>query len=182
MCLCALFLYVYCVLRPELVTWTVPLTGTYKSSINKYIQAPVQSVRPILTSRYQTPNASRSGCFTANWNLKGAVCHAGQKKRLKDSLKVISLKSFGIDTDSWQNQAQDHPFWRAALITKGSRTSEAKRSAEERRKREQRKTRGKHRNWTVSLISALHVGGPSVPGLASCINRLRTHGTQSSSV
>ena len=54
----------------------------------------------------------------------GRRCRGGLTKRSKDSLKV-SLKSFDIDTDSWENQAQDRPSWHA-LITKGSRTSEGK--------------------------------------------------------
>ena len=54
----------------------------------------------------------------------GKRCRGWLKKMFKDSLKV-SLKSFDIDTNSWENQAQDRPSWRA-LTTKDSRTSEAK--------------------------------------------------------
>ena len=66
---------------------------------------------------------------------EGKRPHGGQKDCFK-----VSLKSFHIDSTSWETLAQDRSCWRG-LISKGSRISEEKRTAEAQRKREQRKSR-----------------------------------------
>ncbi|KAJ1162675.1 hypothetical protein NDU88_003142 [Pleurodeles waltl] len=65
---------------------------------------------------------------------EGKRTQAGQKKCFKDTLKV-SLKSFGIDPDSWEILAQDHHSWRSC-ISKGAIYYEQSRIAEEQKKRE----------------------------------------------
>ena len=109
----------------------------------------------------------------------GRPCRGGQKRRFKDKLKV-SLKSVDIDTDSWENQTQDHPSW-CALITKGSCTSEAKRSAKALRKREQRKARAA--STTTELSPRVYPAcGRTLRARIGLISHLRTHRTLTSSV
>ncbi|KAJ1130123.1 hypothetical protein NDU88_008479 [Pleurodeles waltl] len=68
---------------------------------------------------------------------EGKCTQGRQKKRFKDTLKV-SLKSFGIDPDSWEILAQDRPAWRSC-ISKGATSYEQSRIAEAQKKHELRK-------------------------------------------
>ncbi|KAJ1105058.1 hypothetical protein NDU88_002466 [Pleurodeles waltl] len=45
---------------------------------------------------------------------EGKRTQGGQKNHFKDTLKV-SLKSFGIDPDSWEILAQDFPAWQSYI-------------------------------------------------------------------
>jgi hypothetical protein len=69
----------------------------------------------------------------------GKYSAGGQKKRFKDSLKV-SLKSFNINTNSWEAIAQEQPSWRSS-ITSGSRIAEKQLIPEAQKKRAARKDR-----------------------------------------
>ena len=72
---------------------------------------------------------------------EGKPSQGGQKKRYKDTLKA-SLKDFNIQTESWEQAAQDRTKWRC-LINKGASQFEAKRICEAERKRKERKARAK---------------------------------------
>ncbi|KAJ1119834.1 hypothetical protein NDU88_008019 [Pleurodeles waltl] len=69
---------------------------------------------------------------------EGKCTQGGQKKHFKDTLKV-SLKRFGINLDSWENLAQDHPAWQSC-ISKGATSYEQSRTAQAQKKRELRKS------------------------------------------
>ena len=69
---------------------------------------------------------------------EGKRTQGDQKKRFKDTLKV-SLKSFGINTDTWETQAQDRLAWRSH-ISGGAASFEQHRIVEAQRKRELRKS------------------------------------------
>ena len=71
----------------------------------------------------------------------GKRSHGGQKKRYKDTLKA-SLKAFNIQTESWEQTAQDRAKWRG-LIRRGASAYEAKRIRKAEQKRAQRKARAK---------------------------------------
>ena len=70
---------------------------------------------------------------------RGKRSAGGQKKRFKDSLKE-SLKSFHIDTKSWETVAQDRQSWRRN-ITSGAQIAERHLIAEAQKKRAARKDR-----------------------------------------
>ena len=72
---------------------------------------------------------------------EGKRSQGGQKKRYKDTLKVL-LKDFNIPTESWEQAAQDRTKWRC-LTNKGASQFEAKRICEAERKRTERKARAK---------------------------------------
>ena len=61
------------------------------------------------------------------------------KKRFKDCLKD-SLKDFGMNTDSWEEDAEDRATWRG-LIRNGAMKFESNRAEEAKRKRAIRKGR-----------------------------------------
>ncbi|KAJ1104868.1 hypothetical protein NDU88_002276 [Pleurodeles waltl] len=69
---------------------------------------------------------------------EGKCTQGGQKKCFKDTLKV-SLKSFGIDPDSWEILAQDLPAWQSC-ISKDATSYEQRRTAEAQKKHELRKS------------------------------------------
>ena len=57
---------------------------------------------------------------------RGKRTVGGQRKRLKDSLK-LSLKDFNISTESGESLASDRPCWRN-VINKGANTAEERRT------------------------------------------------------
>ena len=59
---------------------------------------------------------------------EGKRSFGGQRKRYKDTLKA-SLKSCGINSDTWEEMARDRPTWRSAVST-GVSSFEAKRVKE----------------------------------------------------
>ncbi|KAJ1157484.1 hypothetical protein NDU88_010195 [Pleurodeles waltl] len=69
---------------------------------------------------------------------EGKRTQGGQKKRLKDTLKV-SLKNFGIGPDSWETLAQDRPAWQSC-ISKGATSYKQSSTAEVQKKHEPRKS------------------------------------------
>src|SRR5579871_4304654 len=69
----------------------------------------------------------------------GRRSQGGQKKRFKDTLKT-SLKSFGIDHDTWENTAQDRTTWRS-FIRKGATLYETSQRVAAQQRRMDRKTR-----------------------------------------
>ena len=74
-------------------------------------------------------------CQLAN----GKRLPGGQKKRFKDNLKS-SLKSFSIDTDTWENTATDRSAWRST-VKKGALHYEQMQSSHALEKRQRRKCR-----------------------------------------
>ena len=85
--------------------------------------------------------------FGALRNGKRSV--GGQRKRYKDTLKT-SLKSFKIDTDSWQEKAQNRGLWRSS-VHKGAKTSEESRTLVAEQRRLERKTRQKNPQEVASI-------------------------------
>jgi hypothetical protein len=83
----------------------------------------------------------------------GKRSQGGQKKRFKDTLKS-SLKSFNIETDTWESAAQDRASWRLHL-RKGAVTSEASRQAAAVLQRQKRKASA-HESQTAATISCPH--------------------------
>uniref|UniRef100_A0A0L8GS27 C2H2-type domain-containing protein n=1 Tax=Octopus bimaculoides TaxID=37653 RepID=A0A0L8GS27_OCTBM len=67
----------------------------------------------------------------------GKRSHGGQKKRFKDSLKVL-LEAFNIDPSSWEQTALDRAKWRAA-VHNGTRQYESDRKAAAEKRRQNRK-------------------------------------------
>ena len=65
------------------------------------------------------------------------LSHGGQKKRYKDTLKTF-LKDFNIQTESWEQIAQDRTKWRG-LVRRDAGKYEAKRISEAEQKRAERK-------------------------------------------
>jgi len=100
----------------------------------------------------------------------------GQRKRFKDSLKA-SLKTLDINTDSWENLAQDRSFWRAAT-TKGSKKAEETRLSECTRKRNIRKMRAAS-TTTTAAEHMCPTCGRYFRARIGLISHLRTHRTQS---
>ncbi len=68
---------------------------------------------------------------------KGKRSVGGQRKRFKDTLKT-SLKSFSIDTATWEKLAVNRTSWRE-LISKGCQAAEDRPTLEAQQKRELRK-------------------------------------------
>ena len=107
----------------------------------------------------------------------------GQKKRFKDTLKA-SLKSFDIDTGTWDKDAGERPKWRS-LIFKGCQTSEERRTIEAQQKRELRKSRAAS---TTTLTTAVDPSlicptcSRSFRAKIGLISHLRTHKPRSSSI
>ncbi|XP_046846768.1 uncharacterized protein LOC124440414 [Xenia sp. Carnegie-2017] len=102
----------------------------------------------------------------------------GQKKRFKDTLKT-SLKSFNINTATWDKLAGNRSTWRD-LIFKGCQASEERRTVDAKQKRELRKSRAASASTSdASLVC------PSCSrafrAKIGLISHLRTHRTQSSS-
>ncbi|KAJ1208041.1 hypothetical protein NDU88_003431 [Pleurodeles waltl] len=105
--------------------------------------------------------------------LEESKCTQGgqeKKKRYKDTLKD-SLKSFGIDPDSWEILAQDRAAWRSC-ISKGAASYEQSRVAEVQKKRELRNPTG-HLCVMCGRVSRAHNG---------LISHSWTHRTQSTSL
>jgi len=98
----------------------------------------------------------------------------GQKKRFKDTLKA-SLKSFDIDTTTWDKVAEDRPTWRN-LIHKGCQSYEERRTAEAKQKRELRKSRAAS-TATADVDDSLvcPTCGRSFKARIGLISHLRTH-------
>ncbi|KAJ1128214.1 hypothetical protein NDU88_006593 [Pleurodeles waltl] len=65
---------------------------------------------------------------------EGKCTQGGQKKHFEDMLKT-SLKSFGIDPDSWEILTQDRSTWRSC-ISKGTTSYKQSRITESQKKRE----------------------------------------------
>ncbi|KAJ1082765.1 hypothetical protein NDU88_002930 [Pleurodeles waltl] len=77
--------------------------------------------------------ASPRYCSMVNW-WKTNAHKGGQKKHFKDTLKV-SLKSFGLDPDTWEILAQYRPTWQSCISKdttsyKQSSTAEAQKKLE----------------------------------------------------
>ena len=72
---------------------------------------------------------------------EGKRSQGGQKKRYNDNLKA-SLKHFNIQTESWEQAAQDRTKW-CCLINIGASQFEAMRICEAERKRKERQARAK---------------------------------------
>ena len=68
---------------------------------------------------------------------KGKRSGGGQRKRFNDTLKT-SLKSFSIDTATYEQLAVNHTTWRE-LISKGCQAAEERRTLVAQQKRELRK-------------------------------------------
>jgi len=106
----------------------------------------------------------------------GSRTHGGQKKRFKDSLKV-SLKSFNIDTDTWEELAQNRSSWRAQ-VSKGAMSAEENRTGTAKEKRHLRKTR----STSTTSITTDHMCptcGRYFRARIGLHSHLRTHRTQS---
>ena len=116
-----------------------------------------------------------------NQLLYGELCHGkrtvgGQRKRLKDSLKV-SLKDFNISTESLESLASDRPRWRH-LITKGANTAEERRSLQAEQKRAARKARATSTNSTTPTHFCPTCGRGFLARIG-LISHLRTHRSSS---
>jgi hypothetical protein len=105
---------------------------------------------------------------------EGKRSRGGQKKRYKDTLKA-SMKSCGIDPDSWEQLAEDRAAWRQQ-INSGAAAFEEQRIIEAKHKRWQRKNRA---SANPQSIQAPAIPCPHCPrhfrariGLTS---HLRTH-------
>ena len=105
--------------------------------------------------------------------VNGARSRGGQKKRFKDTLKV-SLKDFGIDTDSWETVAKNRSAWRGA-VKQGATTFETQRTTLAKTRREARKA-------SSSRSSSTSAGSLSCPHCTrtfrariGLISHLRTH-------
>ena len=75
----------------------------------------------------------------------------GQRKLYKDTLKA-SLKSYGINSDTWEEMAQVRPTWRSAVFT-GVSSFEAKRVEEQKQKRQRRKIKASTASQFVSTLA-----------------------------
>ena len=99
----------------------------------------------------------------------------GQKKQYKNTVKA-SLKSCGINSDTWEEMAQVRPTWRSAVST-GVSSFEAKRVEEQKQKRQRRKIKACTASQFVSTYSC-----PKCTRLFNAriglISHLRTHETQ----
>ena len=81
---------------------------------------------------------------------KGKHPQGGQIKRYKDSLNR-SLKSFGIDPDGWENDAEDRRSWRAQ-INRGSTTYEDSRRSAAENRRQARKERNTDTSTNSNIV------------------------------
>ena len=107
---------------------------------------------------------------------RGKRSVGGQKKRYKDCLKA-SLKSFGVNLNSWELLACDRANWRSQ-ITSGASAAEKRRTAEAQRKRAERKARAAststdvpgHKCPTCERVFRARIG---------LISHLRTHRSSS---
>ncbi|KAJ1139193.1 hypothetical protein NDU88_005568 [Pleurodeles waltl] len=109
---------------------------------------------------------------------EGKRTQVGRKRHFKDTQKV-SLKSFGIDLDSWKILAQDSPTWQGC-INKGATSYEESRIAETQKKCELRNfiANSLPTNPTDHLCPTCSRAFPARIGL---ISHSRTHRTQSTS-
>ncbi|KAJ1170395.1 hypothetical protein NDU88_002272 [Pleurodeles waltl] len=109
---------------------------------------------------------------------EGKCTQGGQKKCFKDTLKV-SLKSLGIDPDSWETGAQERPAWRSS-IRKGTISYEQSRTAEAQKKRELRKSIANSLPTSPAYHLCLMWGRAFRTGIG-LITHSQTHRTQSTS-
>ena len=100
-----------------------------------------------------------------------------QRKRYKDTLKA-SLESCGINSNTWEEMAQDRPTWHNAVST-GVSSFEAKRVEEQKQKRQHRKIKA---STASQFVSTLAYPCPKCTRLFNAriglICHLRTHKSQ----
>lgn len=111
--------------------------------------------------------------------VEGKRSHGGQRKRFKDTLKT-ALKSFGINSNTWETVALDRPTWRCCT-SQGATSYEQSRTVEAKWKRELRKSRAN----TLPSATANHMCptcGRAFRGRIGLISHSRTHPTPSSSL
>ena len=101
----------------------------------------------------------------------GARSKVGQRKQYKDPLKC-SLKTFGIDAQTWKKSALDSPSWRAS-IHKGAKAAEARRSAEAELKRRLRKDRAV--DGTIITLCTCLICGRSFRANIGLSSHMRMH-------
>ena len=108
---------------------------------------------------------------------EGKRSFEGQRKRYKDTLKA-SLKSCGINSDTWEEMAQVRPTWLSAVSTSVS-SFEAKRLEEQKQKRQRRKIKA---STASQFVSTLAYPFPKCTRLFNAriglISHLRTHKIQ----
>lgn len=105
---------------------------------------------------------------------EGKRSHGGQRKRFKDTLKT-ALKSFGIDSNTWETVALDRPTWRCCT-SQGANSYEQSRTVEAQWKRELRKSRAN----TMPSATSDHICstcGRAFRGRIGLISHSRTHPT-----
>ena len=108
---------------------------------------------------------------------EGKSSLGGQRKQYKDTLKA-SLKSCGINFDTWEEMAQVRPTWLSAVST-GVLSFEAKRVEEQKQKRQRRKIKA---STASQFVSTLAYPCPKCKRLFNAsiglISHLRTYKTQ----